>query len=100
MTGTSPRSQPVLSFFQFTTGVPHPLSSEHVVWLPQIPSLSVPSIEIEVLGDYILVSEEYLYHPCPEYQYRSHNLRVVSWKTGTVSRVSNVQTLLILSAAG
>src|SRR6266851_4595379 len=71
--------QYVLAFFEFTTGDPHPLSSRHIVGLPPILTAYNLSIEIEVLGDYLLVSEDH----------RPIHLYLVSWKTGILTRVSD-----------
>jgi hypothetical protein len=54
--------QIMLSFFEFTTGAPHPLSTIYTVPLPIVFPVRLPSIEIEVLGDHILVSVQYCYN--------------------------------------
>ena len=86
LTGHSKLWQPVtltalvqLTFFQFTTGAHHPLSSTHTVSLPQDPGQPCTFISSEVLGDHVLVTvggstEAVLY--------------LVSWKTGAVTLVS------------
>jgi hypothetical protein len=62
------------------------------VWLSESRSLSIPSIEIDFLRDYILVSQQelpdsddsLLDEPIPR------TLRLVSWKTGDVTYVNDV----------
>jgi hypothetical protein len=63
-----------LSFFQFTTGAPHPLSSTHTVTLPRA------FISQEVLGDHVLVTVG---------GSSDAALCLVSWKTGAVTLVSS-----------
>ena len=48
----------MLAFFEFTTGAPHPLAKEHFVWLSESEPEYIPSIEMDFLGDYILVSQK------------------------------------------
>jgi len=76
-------STPVrLTFFEFTTGAPHPLSSTHTVSLPQHSETPQVVLDAEVLGDHILVvvwvtgSKSLIY--------------LVSWKTGTMTLVSGL----------
>ena len=61
-------------FLEFTTGARHPLSLVPSVSLPRQP-------EVEVFGDYILVTAEYELFGWSIFS-------VVSWKTGTITRVS------------
>ncbi|KAF8268715.1 hypothetical protein EI94DRAFT_1120864 [Lactarius quietus] len=64
-----PGGLPVASFLEFTTGARHPLSL--------VPSVSLPSKpEVEVFGDYILVTAVYGL-------FNNGIFSVVSWKTGT-----------------
>ncbi len=79
-----------VSFLEFTTGEPHPLSSVHTVTLPLTPTticsplIDSKTLEAEVLGDYILVTAVN-----EEWQRRAPSeLYLVSWKTGTKVRVS------------
>jgi len=69
-----------LTFFQFTMGAPHPLSSTHTVSLPRDPGQPFVSISQEVLGDHVLVtvggSNDAAFY-------------LVSWKTGAVTLVSS-----------
>ena len=71
-----------LSFFQFTTGAPHPLSSTHTISLPPRRSLGQPCsfVSQEVLGDHILVTVS---------GSDDAALYLVSWKTGAVILVSS-----------
>ena len=73
----------MLAFFEFTTGAPHPLSTTHTISLPLILPVRKPSIEIEVLGNHILVSVQYCLNR------RCVFLYLVSWKTGVVTHVSD-----------
>ncbi|KAI9453030.1 hypothetical protein BJY52DRAFT_870083 [Lactarius psammicola] len=66
----------MISFFEFTTGARHPLSLVDTVPLP-ISSCEHRKPEVEVLGDYILISVN---GACSV-------LFVVSWKTGTTRRL-------------
>ena len=86
----------MLAFFEFTTGAPHPLASKHLVWLSESQSLSIPSIEIDFLCGYILVSQQELpdSDDPPLDQPIPRTLRLVSWKTGDVTYVSDVIALL------
>ena len=68
-----------LTFFQFTTGAPHPRSSTHTVSLPQHGQLFT-YVWQEVLGDHILVTVCTV--DCKATFY------LVSWKTGAVTLVS------------
>ncbi len=72
----------MISFLEFTTGGPHPRSSEHTVALLLTPSFCSKKLEVEVLGDHILVTSV-----CEEWAGQSE-LFVVSWKTGKVTHVS------------
>ena len=70
-----------LTFFQFMTGAPHPLSSTHTVSLPRSASGQCFSyVSQEVLGDHILVTVCTV--DCKAAFY------LVSWKTGAVTLVS------------
>src|SRR6267142_1914293 len=70
-----------LTFFQFTTGAPHPLSSTHTVSLPQLGSgQPFTYVSQEVLGDHVLVTACSLDFKAAFY--------LVSWKTGVVTLVS------------
>ena len=65
---------PVAIFLEFTTGATHPLSLVPTVSLPREP-------DVNVLGDYILVTAEY--------GIRGRSMfSAVSWKTGTCTHVS------------
>jgi hypothetical protein len=77
-------AQILFSFFEFTTGAPHPLSKIHTIHLPLVFPVCIPSIEIEVLGDHILVSVQYCHNR------RCVYLDLVSWKTGAVTHVSAI----------
>lgn len=71
-----------LTFFEFTTGAPHPLSSTHTVTLPQHSETPHVVLGAEVLGDHILVvvwvtRSKYLIY-------------LVSWKTGAMTLVSGL----------
>jgi hypothetical protein len=69
-----------LTFFQFTTGTPHPLSSTHTVLLPRDPGQPFSFISQEVLGDHVLVTVG---------GSNDAALYLVSWKTGAVMLVSS-----------
>lgn len=69
----SGQNGPELSFLEFTTGERHPLSSAHTVPLPKNP-------EVEVFGDYILVTAE-------DESPGSSVFSVVSWKAGTYTQL-------------
>lgn len=71
-----------LVFFEFTTGGPHPLSSNHAVLLPPIVGFEfeLPGVGTEVLGDYVLISVR---RPVGQAFFY-----LVSWKIGTVTHVS------------
>ena len=88
----------MLAFFEFTTGAPYPLASKHVVWLSESDLDYIPYMKIDFLGDYILVSQQELPdsedHPLDMLVPRV--LRVVSWKTGDVTYVSDVVAFLSL----
>jgi hypothetical protein len=71
-----------LSFFQFTTGAPHPLSSTHTVSLPQYSRQPFTYISQEVLGDHVLVTTY-------SFDSKKAALHLVSWKTGAVTLVSS-----------
>ncbi|KAH9041295.1 hypothetical protein EDB85DRAFT_1470051 [Lactarius pseudohatsudake] len=69
------------SFLEFTTGSCHPLASVHTVSLPVHPVFDCRKPEVDVLGDYILVTavHEVLGHS---------TFSVISWKTGRVTQNS------------
>ena len=69
-----------LTFFQFTTGALHPLSSIHTVSLPRYHGQPCSSISQEVLGDHALVTVG---------GSNGALLYLVSWKTGAVTLVSS-----------
>ena len=69
------------SFLEFKTGARHPLSLVHPVVLPIHPIFDCEKPEVEVLGDYILVTAIH------EMLDRSA-FSVVSWKTGSATQVS------------
>ena len=68
-----------LTFFQFTTAAPHPLSSAHTVSLPRS-GQPFTYVSQEVLGDHVLVTACSLDFKAAFY--------LVSWKTGVVTLVS------------
>jgi len=76
-------STPVrLTFFEFTTGAPHPLSSTHTLSLPQHSETPHVVLDAEVVGDHVLVIV---------WVTRSKSLvYLVSWKTGTMTLVSSL----------
>ena len=78
-----------LTFLDFTTGVPHPLSSKSTVALPSDIVLDVAYAAVEVLGDYVLTTVMSGRDVCCFY--------IVSWKSGTVTLVSGPQQLPHLS---
>ncbi|KAH8982308.1 hypothetical protein EDB86DRAFT_2971167 [Lactarius hatsudake] len=71
------------SFLEFTTGSCHPLALAHTVSLPVHPVFDCRKPEVEVLGDYILVTavHEVLGHS---------TFSVISWKTGRVTQLYHV----------
>jgi hypothetical protein len=69
-----------LTFFQFTTGAPHPLSSTHTVSLPQYSRQPFTFISQEILGDHVLVTTYSLDSKAA--------FHLVSWKTGAITLVS------------
>ncbi|KAH9161558.1 hypothetical protein EDB89DRAFT_715527 [Lactarius sanguifluus] len=69
------------SFLEFTTGLRHPLASVHTVSLPVYPVFDCRKPEVEVLGDYILVT---VMHD----MFGQSTFSVISWKTGRVTKVS------------
>jgi hypothetical protein len=71
-----------LSFFQFTTGAPHPLSSTHTtsVTVSVQDFGSFPYFAGQVLGDHILITVW-----TPHFKL---SLYLVSWKAGDVTSVS------------
>ncbi|KAI9453029.1 hypothetical protein BJY52DRAFT_1400384 [Lactarius psammicola] len=75
---------PEASFFEFTTGAPHPLSLVHTVPLPFLPAFDCRKPEVEVFGDYLLVTMVSDQHP--ESWGRS-TFAVVSWKTGRATQL-------------
>jgi F-box domain len=68
------------TFFQFTTGAPHPLSSTHTVSLPRDPEQPFTVASQEVLGDHVLVTAG---------GQNDAALYLVTWKTGAVTLVSS-----------
>ena len=86
----------MLAFFEFTTGAPHSLASKHVVWLSESQPDYIPYIEMDFLGDYILVSQQELpdEEDPPLDKLVPRALRLVSWKTGDVTYVSDVIAFL------
>ena len=71
-----------LAFFEFSTGAPHPLSTTHTVSLPPLPEFHRASVNVEVLGDHVLI-------PIWNYSNCTTVILLVSWKTGTITLVSN-----------
>lgn len=70
-----------LTFLEFTSGAPHPLSSKPTVGLPSNAVLDVAYAAVEVLGDYVLTTVMSGRDVCCFY--------LVSWKSGTVTLVSH-----------
>jgi len=70
-----------VSFFEFTTGASHPLSSKQTVRLPSPlnPVPDVVGLDVEVLGDYVLIAVTYDYTGC--------YVSLISWKTGATTVV-------------
>jgi hypothetical protein len=81
-----------LTFFEFTTGSFHPLSSIHTVSFPPLYGYGYISVGVEVLGDYILV---FLWGPGCGYSFY-----LVSWKAGTVTLVNGTGRSYISSCSG
>lgn len=79
-----------LAFFQFTTGISHPLSSTHTVQLPSIAAVDFSDVGTEMLGDYILTSIRCRTGLASFY--------LVSWKSGTVTLVSGAVNLVFFPA--
>lgn len=75
-----------LVFFEFTTGEPHPLSSTHTVLLPPIVDFEFANVEIEVLGDHVLISVRRRTGQASFY--------LASWKTGAVTPVGGLHLVL------
>ncbi|KAI9444498.1 hypothetical protein H4582DRAFT_821559 [Lactarius indigo] len=73
------------SFFQFTTGVPHPLSLKHTVPLPLSPFLDLRQPKVEVFGDYLLVTS--VSDSDLTESWGRHVFSVVSWKTGKTTQL-------------
>ena len=71
-----------LAFFEFSTGAPHPLSTTHTVSLPPLPESHRASVNVEILGDHVLI-------PIWNYGNCSTVVLLVSWKTGTITLVGN-----------
>ena len=60
------------------------------MWLPESYPHYIPFIEIDILGDYILVSQQELPEdPSVFVEYLHRSLQLVSWKTGDVTCVSD-----------
>ena len=68
------------------------------MWLSESEPEYIPSIEMDFLGDYILVSQQELPDSDPEDppldELVPRALRLVSWKTGDVAYVSDVIAFL------
>ena len=69
-----------LTFLDFSTGAPHPLSSKPTVRLPSNTVVDVAYVEAEILGDYVLTTVMSGRDVCCFY--------LVSWKSGVVTLVS------------
>ncbi|KAF8268706.1 hypothetical protein EI94DRAFT_1700043 [Lactarius quietus] len=82
----SDRATVDVSFFEFTTGAFHPLSSKSTVRLksPLNPVPAVVGLESEVLGDYVLVSVTYDYTGCfsPSFHGKRglQHLQITEWR--------------------
>lgn len=93
LTSFSFRTQPTksgtlveLTFLEFTTGAPHPLSAKPNVQLPSNTILDVAYAAADVLGDYVLTTVMSGRDVCCFY--------LVSWKSGAVTLVSHSTTTL------
>lgn len=90
--GRSDRSnrhvQHQFGFFEFTTGMPHPLAPVHTINLPIVDCLGSARVEVDIFGDHILATKA---------AHRGHSsFYLVSWKTGTVTFVSVHPSILDL----
>lgn len=85
-----PGSLVKLTFLDFTTGTPHPLSSKPTVRLPSNTVVDVAYAEAEVLGDYVITTVMSGRDVCCFY--------IVSWKSGAVTLVST--SLFTRASAG
>jgi hypothetical protein len=80
-----PGSLVKLTFLDFSTGAPHPLSSKPTVRLPSNTVVDVAYAEAEILGDYVLTTVMSGRDVCCFY--------LVSWKSGVVTLVSSFFSL-------
>ncbi|KAH9975683.1 hypothetical protein BGW80DRAFT_58965 [Lactifluus volemus] len=74
-----------LSFLEFTTGTPHPLSSRHNVRLPVNTILDVAYAAVDILGDYVVTTVMSGRDVCCLY--------LVSWKSGAVTLLREIELL-------
>lgn len=78
-----PGSLVKLTFLDFSTGAPHPLSSKPTVRLPSNTVVDVAYAEAEILGDYILTTVMSGRDVCCLY--------LVSWKSGVVTLLRDIE---------
>jgi len=78
-----PGSLVKLTFLDFLTGAPHPLSSKPTVRLPSNTVVDVAYAEAEILGDYVLITVMSGRDVCCFY--------LVSWKSGVVTLLRDIE---------